>query len=102
MFYIYEYFRLVLIVDCVIFGMDESESLKVFLIQWVVELFKDCWVLFGGFVDMEEDFEVVVFCELEEEIGVKDVFIEQFFIFGVLKWDFRGCVVSVVYYVLIN
>ena len=53
--YTYEYPRPALTVDCVIFGMDESESLKVLLIQRAVEPFKNRWALPGGFVDMKED-----------------------------------------------
>lgn len=102
MVYIYEYLWLALIVDCVIFGLDESYQLKVLLIQCKNDLFVGCWALLGGFVDMDESLEVVALCELEEEIGVWDVFIEQFFIFGVLECDFWGWVVSVVYYVLVN
>ncbi|NET33354.1 MAG: NUDIX hydrolase [Cyanothece sp. SIO1E1] len=100
--YTYEYPRPALTVDCVIFGMDESESLKVLLIQRAVEPFKDCWALPGGFVDMEEDLEAAALRELEEETGVKDVFIEQLFTFGAPKRDPRGRVVSVAYYALTN
>lgn len=102
MSYTYEYPRPALTVDCVIFGMDESESLKVLLIQRAVEPFKNCWALPGGFVDMEEDLEAAALRELEEETGVKDVFIEQLYTFGAPTRDPRGRVVSVAYYALTN
>ncbi|MCB0644646.1 MAG: NUDIX hydrolase, partial [Phaeodactylibacter sp.] len=56
----------------------------------------------GGFVDMDEDLETAALRELEEETGVKDVFIEQLFSFGAPKRDPRGRVVSVAYYALVN
>lgn len=100
--YTYDYPRPALTVDCVIFGMDESESLKVLLIQRAIEPFKDRWALPGGFVDMEEDLEAAALRELEEETGVKDVFIEQLYTFGAPRRDPRGRVISVAYYALTN
>jgi len=100
--YTYEYPRPALTVDCVIFGLDESASLKVLLIQRALEPYKDSWALPGGFVDMKEDLEAAALRELEEETGVKDVYIEQLFTFGQPNRDPRGRVVSVAYYALTN
>ena len=100
--YTYEYPRPALTVDCVIFGLDETSRLKVLLIRRGHDPFEDHWALPGGFVDMEEDLEVAALRELEEETGVKDVFIEQLFTFGAPKRDPRGRVVSVAYYALVN
>ncbi|MCI5083337.1 MAG: NUDIX hydrolase [Saprospiraceae bacterium] len=100
--YTYEYPRPALTVDCVIFGMDASSDLKVLLIQRAHEPFKDQWALPGGFVDMKEDLEAAALRELEEETGVKDVFIEQLYTFGAPGRDPRGRVVSVAYYALVN
>ena len=100
--YTYEYPRPALTVDCIIFGLDESSKLKVLLIKRGLEPFKDHWALPGGFVDMEEDLEAAALRELEEETGVKDVFIEQLYTFGAPKRDPRGRVVSVAYFALVN
>ena len=100
--YTYEYPRPALTVDCIIFGLDESSKLKVLLIQRARPPFKDHWALPGGFVDMEEDLEQAALRELEEETGVKDVFIEQLYTFGNPNRDPRGRVVSVAYYALVN
>jgi 8-oxo-dGTP diphosphatase len=102
MSYTYEYPRPALTVDCVIFGMDSSSDLKVLLIQRGHEPYKDHWALPGGFVDMEEDLENAALRELEEETGVKDVFIEQLYTFGAPGRDPRGRVVSVAYFALVN
>lgn len=102
MSYTYEYPRPSLTVDCIIFGVDESLQLKVLLIQRGKEPYKDHWALPGGFVDMNEDLESAALRELEEETGVKDVFIEQLYTFGAPNRDPRGRVVSVAYYALVN
>lgn len=102
MSYTYEYPRPALTVDCVIFGLDDGSKLKVLLIQRKNEPFKGCWALPGGFVDMEENLEQSALRELEEETGVKDVFIEQLYTFGEPGRDPRGRTVSVAYYALVN
>ncbi|MEM1219498.1 MAG: NUDIX domain-containing protein [Bacteroidota bacterium] len=98
----YEYPRPALTVDCVIFGYDADSQLKVLLIQRAHEPCKDQWALPGGFVDMNEDLETAALRELEEETGVRNVFIEQLYTFGTPKRDPRGRVVSVAYYALVN
>jgi 8-oxo-dGTP diphosphatase len=98
----YEYPRPALTVDCVIFGLDESHHLKVLLIQRKHPPFESAWALPGGFVNMEEDLETAALRELEEETGVRDVFIEQLYTFGEPGRDPRGRVVSVAYFALVN
>lgn len=100
--YTYDYPRPALTVDCVIFGLDESHQLKVLLIQRAHPPFQGQWALPGGFVDMDEGLEAAALRELEEETGVKDVFIEQLYTFGDPGRDPRGRVVSVAYFALVN
>jgi 8-oxo-dGTP diphosphatase len=100
--YTYEYPRPAVTVDCVIFGLEESSSLKVLLVQRAQEPFQQQWALPGGFVEMEEDLEDAALRELEEETGVRDVYIEQLFTFGHPGRDPRGRVISVAYYALVN
>ena len=101
MAYTYEYPRPALTVDCIIFGLDKK-NLKVLLIKRGLEPFAGKWALPGGFVDMEEDLHQAALRELEEETGVKDIFIEQLYTFGKQGRDPRGRVVSVAYYALVN
>ncbi len=100
--YTYEYPRPALTVDCIIFGWDGTRELKVLLIQRGNEPYKGQWAFPGGFVDMDEDLETAALRELEEETGMKDVFIEQLFTFGAPNRDPRGRVVSVAYFALVN
>lgn len=102
MAYTYEFPRPALTVDCIIFGLDESSKLKVLLIQRGGDPYKHCWALPGGFVDMAENLEQSALRELEEETGVKNVFIEQLYTFGELNRDPRGRTVSVAYFALVN
>lgn len=101
MSYTYEYPRPSLTVDCIIFGWD-GEHLKILLIQRDHPPYKGHWALPGGFVDIDEDLEAAALRELEEETGVKGVFVEQLYTFGSLNRDPRGRVVSIGYFSLIN
>lgn len=89
-------------VDCVIFGLDQSSELRVLLIKRAYEPFKDRWAIPGGFIKKGETLEAAARRELEEETGVKDIFIEQLYTFGSLERDPRGQVISVAYFALIN
>ena len=100
--YTYKYPRPALTVDCVIFGYDTGQPLRVLLIQRAQEPFEGRWALPGGFVDMAEDLEAAALRELSEETGMKDVFIEQLYTFGAPGRDPRGRVVSVAHYALVN
>ncbi len=99
----YEYERPGLTVDCVIFGLDlDAENLKVMLIERDVEPFQGVWAIPGGFVRSDETLLEAATRELEEETGIKDVFLEQLFTFGDPGRDPRGWVVSVAYYALVS
>ncbi|OQY26702.1 MAG: NUDIX hydrolase [Candidatus Cloacimonetes bacterium 4572_55] len=101
MAFTYEYPRPALTVDCVIFGFKE-EGLKLLLIQRSEYPFRGEWALPGGFVEMEESLDQAARRELEEETGVKNVYIEQLHTFGGMDRDPRGRTVTVAYYSLVN
>lgn len=100
--YTYEYPRPAVTVDVVVFGYDGGRDLKLLLIRRGGEPFKGQWALPGGFVEMDEDLEASALRELEEETGVKDLFVEQLFTFGAPGRDPRGRVISVAYFALVN
>lgn len=97
----YEYPRAALTVDCVVFGLDGGD-LKVLLIERGLEPFRGKWALPGGFVRLEETLDEAAARELEEETGVRDVFLEQLYTFSAINRDPRERVVSVAYYALVN
>jgi 8-oxo-dGTP diphosphatase len=99
--YIYEFPRAALTVDCVVFGFDEGE-LKVLLIERGLEPFKGKWALPGGFVRLEETLDEAARRELEEEAGLKNVFLEQLYTFGEVDRDPRERVVSVAHFALVK
>jgi len=97
----YEYPRAALTVDCSVFGFDEGD-LKVLLIERGVDPFKGRWALPGGFVRVDETLDAAARRELEEETGLRDVFLEQLYTFGEVSRDPRERVVSVAYYALVK
>src|SRR5438874_6322421 len=97
----YQYPRAALTVDCVVFGFDEGE-LKVLLIERALEPFKGKWALPGGFVRVDETLDEAARRELEEEAGLRNVFLEQLYTFGAVHRDPRERVVSVAYYALVK
>ena len=101
MTYTYEYPRPALAVDCVVFGLDD-EDLKVLLIQRGIEPFAGRWALPGGFVHLDEALADAARRELQEETGLRDVFLEQLYTFGDPGRDPRERVVTVAYYSLVK
>lgn len=88
-------------VDVIIFTVSEGE-LKVLLVKRDLEPFKGKWAIPGGFVRIEESLHEAAKRELEEETGVKDVYLEQLYTFGDPKRDPRGRVITVSYLALIH
>ncbi len=97
MSFTYEYPRLMLTVDAVVFRKEESK-LEVLLIQRKHDPFAGMWALPGGFVDMDETVEQAVVRELEEETGLKADNLQQLFAFSEIGRDPRGRSVSVTFY----
>jgi len=95
--YTYEYPRLMLTVDAVVFR-KHYEQMEVLLICRGNEPFKGQWALPGGFVEMDETCEQAVVRELEEETNLKFNKFSQLHTFSALGRDPRGRTVSVTYY----
>jgi len=86
-------------VDLVIFTVRDG-ALQVLLIERGAPPYKGQWALPGGFVLEPETLEEAARRELEEETGLRDVYLEQLYTFGDPDRDPRGRIVSVAYYAL--
>jgi 8-oxo-dGTP diphosphatase len=86
--------------DVVIFTLQD-EDLQVLLIRRKRPPFEGMWATPGGFVNIDESLEEAALRELEEETGVRDVYLEQLYTFGDVDRDPRGRVITVAYFALI-
>jgi len=99
--YTYDYPRPAVTVDCVIFGFDKNQ-LKVLLTKRAIEPFLGKWAFPGGFIQEDENADDCAIRKLQEEAGLKDIFLEQLYTFSDLARDPRGRVISIAYYALVR
>ena len=99
--YAYHYPHPAVTVDCVVFGLADDD-LNVLLIQRDLEPFQGAWALPGGFVKIDEGLETAARRELEEETGVRDLYLEQLAAFGAPERDPRERVITVAYVAIVN
>lgn len=88
-------------VDVVILTI-RAAALQVLLVRRGIPPFEGAWAIPGGFVLAEEGLDQAARRELEEETGVRDVYLEQLYTFGDPGRDPRGRVVTVAYYALVS
>ena len=88
-------------VDVVIFTLIERE-LHVLMVQRRRWPYEGYWAIPGGFINMDESLEMAARRELEEETGVRDVYLEQLYTFGDVGRDPRTRVISVAYIAVVS
>ncbi|MCX2482340.1 NUDIX hydrolase [Pedobacter sp. MR2016-24] len=93
--------RMLLAVDCIIFGFD-GENLKILLIKRGFEPEKDKWSLMGGFIEENESLDEAANKILLQLTGLDGVYLEQLQAFGTPGRDPKERVVSVAYFALID
>lgn len=87
-------------VDLVIFTENEGQ-LKVLLVKRAAEPFAGQWSVPGGFLLKGESLDAAAMRVMEEKTGVKDVYLEQLYTFGMPDRDPRARIVTVTYFALI-
>lgn len=97
--YCYRYPHPAVTADVVLFTIRDGR-LQLLLIRRGGEPFKGHWALPGGFLDIDEDLEDCALRELEEETGIRGVYVEQLRTYGRPGRDPRERVISVAYYAL--
>lgn len=93
--------RLLLAVDCIIFGFD-GEELKLLLIKRGMEPEKGRWSLMGGFVQSGEDAEKAAARILKQLTGMEGIYLEQLHLFSGPDRDPAERTASVAYFALVN
>nr|WP_293834479.1 NUDIX domain-containing protein [uncultured Arsenicibacter sp.] len=94
-------YRLLVALDCIIFGFD-GEEIKVLLIKRNFAPEAGKWSLVGGFLNEEEDLEVAASRLLFDLTGLHDIYVEQVEAFGRVNRDPVERTVSIVFFALIN
>ena len=93
--------RLLLAVDCIIFGFD-GETLKILLIKRSFQPEKGNWSLMGGFVQVTESLDQASNRILKQLTGLEGVYLEQLHTFSEVQRDPKERTVSTAYFALID
>jgi ADP-ribose pyrophosphatase YjhB (NUDIX family) len=93
--------KVLLAVDCIIFGFDADE-LKVLLIKRDFEPEKGKWSLMGGFMKNTENLDQAATRILWTMTGFDDIYMEQLRNYSEVNRDLGERTVSVAYFALIN
>lgn len=98
-----DYARPSVTVDMIIFGMSKTlDNLRILLIKRRDHPFMGKWALAGGFVNEDESAYEAACRELEEETGLKNVYLEQLYTMSKPDRDPRMRVISIDYLALIQ
>ena len=71
--------KVLLAVDCIIFGFDEVDGLKILLIKRDFEPERGKWSLMGGFLKKEEVLDDAAIRVLNTYTGLQDIYMEQLY-----------------------
>jgi 8-oxo-dGTP diphosphatase len=93
--------RILVAVDCIIFGFD-GWNIKLLLVERSLKPESGKWSLMGGFINPSESPEDAANRVLEERTGLKNVYMEQFRVFGNPDRDPVERTLSVAYFALID
>lgn len=100
--YTYDFPRPGLTADCVVFGLADDAPLQVLLIERAKYPFDGSWAVPGGFIEDGETPLEAAQRELEEETGLANLPMNQFYTFGKPGRDPRGWVVTVAHWTVVR
>jgi 8-oxo-dGTP diphosphatase len=93
--------RILVAVDCIIFGFDGND-IKLLVVQRGLKPEKGKWSLMGGFLQAKESLEQAANRVLKQLTGLEGVYMEQLQAFGEPLRDPVERTVSVAYFALID
>ena len=99
--YYKEFQKVLLSVDCIIFGFDQNK-LKILIGKRNMDPGRGEWSLYGGFVRNDESLDAAAQRTLLELTGLRNIYMSQVGAFGNIDRDPGERVVSIAYYALIN
>ena len=99
--YYKEFQKVLLSVDCIIFGFDNNK-LKILIGRRHLDPGRGEWSLYGGFVRSDESLDDAANRTLFTLTGMRNIYMRQVGAFGSLDRDPGERVVSIAYYALIN
>ncbi len=99
--YYSDYQKVLLSVDCIIFGFEKNK-LRILIGRRQMDPGRGEWSLYGGFVRSNESLDDAADRTLYELTGLRNVYMRQVGAFGSVDRDPGERVVSVAYYAMIN
>jgi 8-oxo-dGTP diphosphatase len=95
--------RLLVAVDCIIFGYDIFEKeIKLLVIKRSFEASSDKWSLAGGFVKKDESLDEAAGRILRKLTGLEDIYMKQSYTYGNIDRDPGARVISTAYFALLR
>lgn len=94
-------YKVLLAVDCIIFGFD-NEDLKVLLVKREFEPEQGKWSLIGGFLTRNETLDDAAKRILSRLTGMNDIYMEQLYTWSEVDRDPGERTISTSYYAIIN
>ena len=96
-----QYPKVLVAVDCIIFGFDEGQ-LRILVGKRKMDPGRGEWSLYGGFVNTDESIDEAANRVILELTGLRNLYIRQVGAFGRVDRDPGERVISIAYYALIN
>ncbi|GAB2776361.1 NUDIX domain-containing protein [Rhabdobacter roseus] len=94
--------RILVAIDCIVFGYDEEIGLQLLLVKRHIEPEKGKWALMGGLLKLHENLDQAAQRILHRLTGMHDVYLEELKVYSNTQRDPVERTISVTYFALIN